>query len=394
MVVSISIEEIWWDPLTPSLVKRILSNKTNNDNVVFITLLWEGIPLGVWEDRLLELMKTLEEAIPDTSVILILNSWYKPYALDRKYSVVYLDYFLVRVYQQLLLEKKSLPAEQWDFSNKNFLFLTGKPNKPNRVRLLYKFSKQDLLGNAVWSFFPAGSLYSETRNLLPELNNVEFANFCTNHYRNPDDIEVVNNGEAGLHYSGIPFKTEIYQDALFQVVPETSFTQHIEPWITEKVWLAIINRLPFIVAGQPGIAAKLCSMGFNTFNEVLACLYDEEKDDETRLDLIVKNAQHWSNNLANFKMEVLQSVEQNYLQLINLAEQNIKTLDDTAQKYGYRWMDLVSFTDTVPSQWRDRYKKVKDPSWPDCPTEEDFHTLPEWIQQECINVHGLMPTQQ
>jgi hypothetical protein len=35
------------------------------------------------------------------------------------------------------------------------------------------------------------------------------------------------------------------------------------------------------------------------------------------------------------------------------------------------------------------YQDVKDPSWPECNTVEDFKLLPDWIQNECNTVHGF-----
>lgn len=40
------------------------------------------------------------------------------------------------------------------------------------------------------------------------------------------------------------------------------------------------------------------------------------------------------------------------------------------------------------STWQEFYNEIRDPSWPDCPTEQDFVTLPEAIQQECQNHFG------
>ncbi len=33
------------------------------------------------------------------------------------------------------------------------------------------------------------------------------------------------------------------------------------------------------------------------------------------------------------------------------------------------------------------YKNVKDPSWPECKSVDDFVNLPNWIQEECIQLH-------
>ena len=43
------------------------------------------------------------------------------------------------------------------------------------------------------------------------------------------------------------------------------------------------------------------------------------------------------------------------------------------------------------------YNDIKDPGWPDCNSIEDFNLLPDWIKDECINVHNcnehLNPTE-
>jgi hypothetical protein len=41
--------------------------------------------------------------------------------------------------------------------------------------------------------------------------------------------------------------------------------------------------------------------------------------------------------------------------------------------------------------WINSYNKIKDPSWPDCQTLDDFKTLPLNIQAECIDVHHFSP---
>lgn len=41
------------------------------------------------------------------------------------------------------------------------------------------------------------------------------------------------------------------------------------------------------------------------------------------------------------------------------------------------------------SKWVLSYNTVKDESWPNCYSYEDFKNLPEWIQTECIEVHNI-----
>jgi len=55
----------------------------------------------------------------------------------------------------------------------------------------------------------------------------------------------------------------------------------------------------------------------------------------------------------------------------------------------YRW-----FLDTIidgffKGQLTNSYNAVKDPSWPDITSIADFKNLPDWIQQECVEMHNL-----
>lgn len=43
------------------------------------------------------------------------------------------------------------------------------------------------------------------------------------------------------------------------------------------------------------------------------------------------------------------------------------------------------------STWQQFYQAVRDPSWPDCGTEDHYPLLPDHIRQECETVHGYVP---
>jgi hypothetical protein len=45
------------------------------------------------------------------------------------------------------------------------------------------------------------------------------------------------------------------------------------------------------------------------------------------------------------------------------------------------------------STWSEFYNEIKDPSWPECDNESQFESLPDYIQQECINIFGYVPGQ-
>jgi hypothetical protein len=43
------------------------------------------------------------------------------------------------------------------------------------------------------------------------------------------------------------------------------------------------------------------------------------------------------------------------------------------------------------SDWSQFYQAVRDPSWPDCATEDSYPLLPDFIRQECETVHNYVP---
>jgi len=45
------------------------------------------------------------------------------------------------------------------------------------------------------------------------------------------------------------------------------------------------------------------------------------------------------------------------------------------------------------STWSEFYNEIKDPSWPECDNESQFDSLPDHVQQECIETFGYTPGQ-
>lgn len=74
--------------------------------------------------------------------------------------------------------------------------------------------------------------------------------------------------------------------ALFHVVNETVF-YHDKLHLTEKVFQPIVCGRPFILAAAPGNLDYLKSYGFQTFDNWIDESYDNERDPDRRMDLIV-----------------------------------------------------------------------------------------------------------
>ncbi len=66
---------------------------------------------------------------------------------------------------------------------------------------------------------------------------------------------------------------------------------------------------------------------------------------------------------------------------------------DTFHKFNnrrYRWVLDNIIESFFKDQIQQSYSEIKDPSWPDISTVDDFIGLPDWIQKECIEVHNLI----
>lgn len=55
----------------------------------------------------------------------------------------------------------------------------------------------------------------------------------------------------------------------------------------------------------------------------------------------------------------------------------------------YRWVLDIVVDSFFTNQIKVSYNNVKDPSWPEVETLDDFQKLPNYIKQECLEVHNL-----
>ena len=407
----------------PTIVNEITEQLlAHNHPYLVLTMLWE-VPMSMlceghhsvetWQYKFIKLISLIREKNPGIKILLVIDDWYQPDTsfIDKSLvdDKIYINFFLLLVYQRLLVKCESPMATHWSYDKNNkFLFLTGKPNKPHRIRLLYKLKQQNLLDHATWSLFMDQKNYYSTRALLPELSELEFYKFYLEYEKNPDKIEIVTE-QGRFHYSGIPYNVELYQTSLFQIISETLFGK-TSPWLTEKTWLTIINQRPFLLAGPVGTLARLQDMGFRTFENYLITHYDSIEDTEQKLNAIVTNACHWVNNINQYADNIAQDVKHNFYLMIALAQKNTTILQQFVMDHALNCdiEEVVKFEDTSdyklsyfnsnctpgkPPATADElferwYNNIKDPSWPSCGSENNFSTLPKWIQQECIEVFG------
>jgi hypothetical protein len=368
---------------------------TANDFVV-LHFGWEFIDSDVLHMLFPVMLEKITVCWPGAKIFVMADVWYQDQfdfgAYDSVTDVMYLNYFLMQVYQKILIEKESRVSSSWSIKSDKFLFLTGKPDKLNRIYLLNKIDQMGLLDRCEWSFF----INSRTREIcktkyFQELDDQDFDAKLQIWIRSPDQHQSL---DARFHVPR-PFNTGFYENNLFQLISETGFDIESFPRVTEKTWLAMVNHLPFIMASSTNTLSRLQDMGFETFEKYLPIKnYDSMTDHHQRIAAIMDNVKFWLDNIRNFETDIKKDTQHNFKTFRKLAQKHFVEFENFLERHGLKeqFEHEDFFGDIhVRARWEAWYKRVKDPSWPECKLEEDFFNLPDWIQQECIQVHGYNP---
>jgi hypothetical protein len=405
----IHCEQVPFLPLTRA--HELLEQYTAADEVVILLD-------HLWEAHLATtVIKPFVDAVKEKrtwKIFLVVNSWEKANAeLIQQIGVddvLYVDFFLYRVYKEIVVRKRSSVRQIENslvFDRHKFLFLTGKAARFNRIRLLKKFVDAGLMSQAEWSFyyFQVNKKYNPlVRAQLPELSDNEFDQFVTAWVRNPDNIDIESTlNRFGYEYNGIPYNVDLYTQTDFSVISETTFDTTDNPWITEKIWIPMLNKHPFIIAGDTNILQKLERMGFETFRDFLKVPdYDQIEDPADRLSAVVENTQHLLTSIEKDAELINQDVSWNHSKLTELYFQNNERILNfiyTHKLTEFTIDDIVStvgrLDDRINKKEKDLafvkfYNNVKDTTWPEANSIDDFYKLPEHIQNECINNFGLI----
>jgi hypothetical protein len=324
----------------------------------------------------------------------LINDYYYPPETKKLFestgiNIHWLQFDLLMLDFELSIFKTSTLNSNWNPDADKFLFLTGKPDRINRIRLLHKFYQQGLLEKSTWSFFIDNNLINKCRSLLPELSDDEYQLFLSQVTRNPDEINILYNSAGSCHYDGYPFDSVMYSQSCFRVISETMMGG--QPINTEKTWVTLANRTPFMIIGYRGILDKLKQQGYRTFEHYLPVQdYDWIEDDNARLDAVVENTRYWLKNIKSHQKEISQDVEYNYQLLMSKMSQTRQVFTEIYKKLGDTSFEIFRII-SMPmqrSEWISFYYGVKDPSWPDCWSPNDVRRLPTHIIKELTEVYA------
>jgi MoaA/NifB/PqqE/SkfB family radical SAM enzyme len=250
------------------------------------------------------------------------------------------DYNLRILYNSYKDSIKNLP--KYNSDNNKFLFLTGMPDRANRIGLLSKFYDADMLKNAKWSFFPPWAPQDKKwcRDYLSHYTDDEYNTFlkkCDRQFDNrfesakpyygnysPEELDVDWMDVVDTEWVRAPahINSSVYDNTVLSIVSEgPNYWGSNYDFVTEKVWREFLHKQPFILAGWPDQMRYLKKLGYKTFEEyMLIPDYAYIEDEDERLNAVVKNTEYFLKNHKKYSDQITADVEHNYKKLFEYIQ--------------------------------------------------------------------------
>ena len=251
------------------------------------------------------------------------------YLYKNSNNILFVEYFAMQTYR-LLIDEIHPYNDKWNPTTNKGLFLVGKPNKINRLPILYFLYSNEILNKFEWSLYLNDDIIDSIKKTnilnLDENSLLTFLEKCNKFPDNaPINLTKTINGDVQHDYSGYPFDENLYRNTSFSLITETQFNDTGSIYVTEKTWRAIVNKHPFIMAGSVNILAYLKSIGFRTFEKYLPIEnYDSIENDNDRLNAICENLLvGFSDNIE----QINEDVEYNFNHFVKFAQNEFFRLE-------------------------------------------------------------------
>jgi hypothetical protein len=218
--------------------------------------------------------------------------------------------------------------------------MMGKSYRQNRIRLFYKLLEKDCVKENTFYTLRHNaheSTFKEAFMIMEDIIKTEenLKNFFIKYKKEIDVTYDTTIHKDQLHYTGIPYNVDIFLNSNFQIVAESSLDiMPLKTWITEKTWISVANKMPFMLVGGKGACAYLENLGFRTFRKYMKYPnYDEHDNFDSVLEQVVENVQYWQENLHKFKDNLEIDVEYNFKLFNDRYCSYLKTKDYICKKY-------------------------------------------------------------
>lgn len=278
----------------------------------------------------------------------------------------FIDYNTRMIYNSYKDKLHRIP--KYDSSFDKFLFLTGMPNRPNRIGLLSKFYDTGLLSQAKWSFFAPWTEIDKKwcRNHLSHYTNDVYELFLKECEFSFDERFETAKPYYGSHSGDSEIKfhdvvetdwvksptyidSSVYNDTWFSIVSEgPNYWGNENRFVTEKLWRVFLHRHPFIFAGEPEQFEYIKYLGYKTFEDYMLIKdYAYIQNENDRLDAVVKNTQYWLENKNKYIEQIIIDAEHNYNLFMKGIDETNKILDKFENEYNVPRSEINYFFNGV-----------------------------------------------
>jgi hypothetical protein len=117
-------------------------------------------------------------------------------------------------------------------------------------------------------------------------NRYHSDNYHFRYWQNPRTLELNDGFNKNEWWSSQWIPPSEFYSSLVSLVTETNCHSN---FLTEKIFMCILLKQPFIILGCRGIHNHLESFGFKLYHELVDYSFDNEIELETRCEFIVKN---------------------------------------------------------------------------------------------------------
>jgi hypothetical protein len=245
-------------------------------------------------------------------------------------EVIPFDFYMHTVWNSY----KNKTVNTYNPSTGKFLFLGGVPDRLNRIGLLHKLYKNNLLENAEWSFFPPWTPQQITNSLQYFNSEEHYYNFIKFAERKVDDLynssKTYGTGKTAIATEWTNntawIDPSVYSNTSLSLISEghPGDSNNNSKFLTEKIYRVFVQSHPFLLAANPVIFNYIKELGFKTFEDYFPIKdYSIVSPEETRLEKLVVNLKYFLDNDIDFS----EDVDFNKQHFFTFAEKNAKILD-------------------------------------------------------------------
>jgi len=340
--------------------RTIRACQGHNAKLMIAMLFWEPHDMTPEIERKIQYLVT-QLKLNGIDTIGLMHHSYGDFATVPFLELVKVDWCLWKTWNLIKVHKVSEQNLHWNNQADQFLFLTGKPYRINRARLLWKLIGAGLKDRMVWSLFcHDDSDFDFTHTQFPNFSKEQLRIWIDQHLCNPDNIELAIRDTPSLsaHYQGFPYDPKLFADTLFRLVSETScrneneISSYFRHYPTEKFYITAFNSQPWILAADPGLLSYLENEGYDGFRWALSEPYDHILPQQSRIDAVVRCTKSWVESGIPDHDRIRKSVEHNTRHVESLALKQRDALESVNQRYKLGFSKL---TDLFPILDRDPY---------------------------------------